>query len=486
MVDSKDLSDFASKQLQGRTFVVALQREPYSHVHTPNGKIKIIQGEGGAHVLMNAMMKNIGGFVVARASGNADMDVVDEKNRVKVPNSKGYTLKRIFIKKKELDGFYYGFANQVLWPLSHVVFVKPVFNPAWWQDYLSVNMKFADAILEELADRPGFVWVNDYHLALVPKLLKQKHKDLSVGTFWHIPWPTHEIFRICPWRKEIIEGLLGSDFIGFHRGYHVDNFIECVRRELEVRVDSEPRSIHFKDHETNVAYLPAGIDFDEVRDILNKKKRIDKRVIKTKFGFDYEYLAIGVDRIDYTKGLVERMKIIERFLEKYPEYIGKFTYLSIAPPSRLKIPAYKNLNRELYDVIERINWKYSTNDWQPIHVAARSFPREDIFSFLRLADTCLVTSLDDGMNLVAKEYVLACKPHQGMLLLSKFTGAAKDLKQALLINPYDIEASADAIYQSLTMSPDEKFKRNTEMKEILREHNIYNWGIDFIRKTLNK
>lgn len=485
MTTSEELIKFARKSLKNKKFIVAIQREPYLHIKSPEG-IELQKAAGGAHILMDGILKQIGGAMVAIGSGNADSLMVDEKNRFKISSKNGgYTLKRIFLKKKELDGFYYGFANQILWPLSHVVFVKPNFNATWWEDYVNVNRKFAHAIIEELDKNDAFVWINDYHLALLPQLLKQVKPDLTIGTFWHIPWPTYEIFRICPWRKQILEGLLGSDFIGFHRGYHMENFIECARRELEVNVDSEPRTVTFRNHQTKLSNLPAGIDYHEIKAKLDKYNQITRRIIKKDFGFDYKYLAIGVDRIDYTKGIIERLKIIDKFLEKYPQFQGKFTYLSIGAPSRIHIPAYKTLNREIFDLVEKINWKYSTTDWQPLYFITKVLPREKIFAYYHLADVCLVTSLDDGMNLVAKEYLICNDPKKGVLLLSKFTGAAKDLKQALLINPYDIDNSADALYQALTMKTEEKIKRNTEMKAILKENNIYQWGINFIKDTLS-
>lgn len=484
MTDSADLIRFVKKNLKNKRFTVAIQREPYIHTKTAKG-IRLQKAAGGAHLLLDGILRQLGGLMVAVAGGDADAMISDKQGRVKVPpGEETYTLKRIFLKKKELDGFYYGFANQTLWPLSHVVFVKPLFNPTWWHEYVAVNQKFAQAVIEELGSQEAFVWINDYHLALLPKLLKEMRPSLTIGTFWHIPWPTYEIFRICPWRKELLEGLLGSDFIGFHRGYHVENFIQCARRDLEVIVDSEPVSIQLKQHTTKLANLPAGIDYHQIKDKIEKHKNVTKHLIKKDFEFDYEHLAIGVDRIDYTKGIIERLKIIDRFLEKYPQFQNKFVYLSIAAPSRLHIPAYKNLNREIFDLIEKINWKYSTPHWEPIHYVNEVLSREKIFSYYHLADVCLVTSLDDGMNLVAKEYIICNKPDKGMLLLSKFTGAAKDLKSSLLINPYDIDGSADALFQGLTMKSEEKMKRNSEMKNILKEHNIYNWGIEFIRNTI--
>lgn len=486
MTTADELIKFVKKNLKNKELVVAIQSEPYVHVKTPRG-IKLQKGAGGAHVLLDGVLKKVGGLMVAVGRGTGDMQASDEKGRIKVPpDTKTYTLKRIFLKKKELDGFYYGFANQTLWPLCHAVFIKPIFHNSWWQEYQAVNKRFADAIVDEIKDDNAFVWVNDYHFALLPQILKMKHPKLSVGVFWHIPWPTYEIFRICPWRKEILEGLLGADFIGFHRGYHVDNFIECARRELGVIVDSEPRSVVYKEKHTKLANLPAGIDYHEIQESLAKHKIVDRRIIKRDFGFSYQQLIIGVDRIDYTKGLIERLKILDRFLEKYPEFLGKFVYLSIGAPSRLHIPAYKNLNKEVLDLVEKINWKYSTIDWQPVVFIDQILPREKIFEYYRLADVCFVTALDDGMNLVAKEFVLCCDPERGILVLSKFTGAAKDLKRAIQINPYDIEGSVEALKRALTMDKKEKIERNKDMKNAVKQNNIYDWAKNFIEKTEEK
>lgn len=484
MKTTRDLTRFLKDSMKGKTFVVAIQREAYLHVRNQNG-IDVQKSAGGAHSLLDGILTKTGGIMVALAAGNADAEVVDEKNRVPVPpEHPTYILKRVFIKKKELEGFYYGFANQTLWPLCHAVFIKPVFNSSWWQDYVTVNQKFAQAIIEEIPDENGVVWVNDYHLALLPIMLRRIKPKIRIGVFWHIPWPTYEIFRVCPWRKEIIAGMLGADFIGFHRGYHVDNFTECARRDLEVIVDNEPRSIQYKEQTTKLANLPAGIDFEEIREAIEKTSDTGSP-IKKDFGISTPIIAIGVDRVDYTKGIPERLRIIDRFFEKYPQYLEKFTYISIGAPSRIHIPAYKQLNHEVVDLVEKINWKYQTSRWKPIEFVNKIIPRERIFHYYHWADVCMVTSLDDGMNLVAKEYVICNQPEKGMLVLSKFTGAAKDLKQAMLINPYDIETSTDALYHALTMDPDEKKRRNTDMKKVLAENNIYEWGIRFLNDTIS-
>jgi len=481
----QDLTNFVKETLDGKKFIVAIQREAYLHSYGAHG-ITVEKTAGGAHSLLDGILQATGGTMVALAAGDADNQVVDEKNRVKVPpENPTYTLKRVFIKKKELEGFYYGFANQTLWPLCHAVFVKPIFHNSWWQDYVTVNQKFADAVVEELGDEEGFIWINDYHLALLPTMLRRARPNLKIGVFWHIPWPTYEIYRICPWRKDIETGLFGADFIGFHRGYHVDNFVECCRRDLEIIVDSEPRSITYKDHTTKVANVPAGIDYTEIaREISTQTPT--KRLIEKDFGFTYEKLGISVDRVDYTKGIPERLRIIDRFFEKYPEWIGKFTYLMIGAPSRVHIPAYKAINHEISDLVEKINWKYGNGTWLPIQYINKTLPREKIFFYYRLADICMVTSLDDGMNLVAKEYAICNDDKKGMLLLSKFTGAAKDMKSAMLINPYDTEGSAVALYHALQTDEKEKEKRNTELKQVLLENNIYQWGMTFIQDTISE
>ncbi|QQG44232.1 MAG: trehalose-6-phosphate synthase [Candidatus Roizmanbacteria bacterium] len=485
MITADDLLRLTKRALKNKRLIVGIQREPYMHVKTDDG-IKVEKTAGGAHTLLDGILKQVNGVMVALASGDADKLVVDEKGRIKIPpKEKNYTLKRIFLSKKDYDGFYYGFANQTLWPLCHVVFIKPVFSHEWWNAYVKVNQEFTNAILDEVGAEEALVWINDYHLALVPQMLKEKNPKIRIGTFWHIPWPTYEVFRICPWRKQIIEGLLGSDFIGFHRGYHVENFIECSRRELEVIVDSEPRSVTYKNHHTKLENIPAGIDYHEIKARLENQKPPTEKLIKKDFGFDYEFLAIGVDRIDYTKGLIERLNIIDRFLEKYPKFKEKFVYLSIAAPSRTRIPAYKDLNKQIEEKIEEINAKYSIGGWKPIHFINKIFLREKIFSYYQLADLCMVTSLDDGMNLVAKEYVICAPAEKGALLLSKFTGAAKDLRSAFLINPYDIDGTVDALLQALTMKKEERAKRMNEMKAVVKENNIYDWAMKFIEKTVS-
>lgn len=485
MSNKENLEKYIRKNLKDRSFYIVTNREPYLHSKTFEG-IKVIRPSGGVHTLLELIARVSQGTYIAHGAGSADKQVVDKNNCVKMPpKEKLFNLKRVFLSKKELEYFYYGFSNQTLWPLCHAVFIKPEFNPLWFESYKAVNRKFADAVLEEIGNKKAFVWVNDYHFCLLPQMLRESGKDIKIGTFWHIPWPTYEIFRVNPWAKELLTGLLGSDFLAFHRGYQVQNFVQCVQRELEAKMEHEQSRIVFKEHMTKVENLSAGIDYQEIVDLTKKRKTTRKSFMTKLFGMEIPHLILGVDRLDYTKGIVERFKMIERFLEKYPEYIEKVVYYGIMPQTRYHIPAYRAYTKSVADLAEKINWKYSTGRWNPIHyVLHGASSRDKVFQYYKHADVCLVTSLDDGMNLVAKEYVISCDAERGMLVLSKFTGASNDLRYSLQINPYNIEEGADAIYKALTMNSADKKTRNLKMREELKVNNIYKWATTFIEKTL--
>lgn len=485
MQTKEDLQQFIREKLKDRVFVIVANKEPYQHIGTVDG-IKIKKPSGGVHTLLDLIARASKGIYVAHGDGNADKLVVNDNNIIKMPShEESYCLKRVFLSKKELENYYFGFANQTLWPLCHVTFVKPEFDVNWWKYYRDVNIKFAKAVLEEIDDRKAFIWVNDYHLALVPRLLKESGKDLIIGTFWHIPWPTNSIFRINPWAKDLLNGLLGSKFLSFHRDTYVNNFFQSIQNNLEAKVDLEQARVVYQDQTTKVEALPAGIDYQELLNIKNHCKNSNNLWIKKELGINVKYLAIGVDRVDYIKGLVERFRMIDRFLEKHPEFIDNFAYLGIMPLSRYHIRAVRSYGEAVFDLADKINWKYSKNGWRPIFLETRSIPREKLISYYKISDLCIVTSLDDGMNLVAKEYVVSCRQKNGVLILSKLTGAAKDLRHCIQINPYDIEEGADAIYKGLTMSEEEKKDRNAKMLEELKKNNIYDWAINFIDKTLS-
>ncbi len=484
MQTKDDLKKFVKEKLKDRAFVIVANREPYRHIKTIEG-IKVTRPSGGVHSLLDMVIKATGGTYVAHGDGNADKLVVNDKGIIKMPpREKSYSLKRVFLTKEEVENYYFGFANQTLWPLFHVAFVKPEFNASWWNSYVEVNKKFAKATLEAVGQKKAFVWVNDYHLALLPRLLKESGRDLIIGTFWHIPWPANNIFRINPWGWDLLNGLLGSDYLAFHRDFFTLNFFQCVQTTLEAKVDSDRSRVIFKDHVTKVGSSPAGADYQGMTEAAAKNKVTREALIKKELETKIKYLAIGIDRVDYIKGLMERFKMIDRFLEKYPKFIGEFSYLGIMPISRYHIPSVRDYGERLFDLVDKINWKYSKNGWRPIYLALRSISRQKLIAYYKNADLCLVTSLEDGMNLVAKEYVIACEEKRGVLVLSKFTGAANDIRYCLQINPYNIEEGADAIATALIMSEAEKKERNLKMREELSRNNIYDWAINFIDKTL--
>lgn len=488
MINAQNLVDFTRETLKERKFVAAIHREPYSHIQTPQG-VRVERSVGGSSVLLDSILRKTGGLMVATAAGDADEEVLDANGKVRIPpGEESYELKRVFLTKKEQDQFYYGFSNQTLWPLCHAVFVKPVFRSSWWRTYVKVNHRFAKAIMKEIGNEEAFIWINDYQLALLPKMLREMNPKVSIGMFWHIPWPTVEILRICPWRHEILEGLLGADLVGFHRHYHVDNFIDSLREEIGVIVESEPPSVLYQKRLTKLVHLPTGIDTEEIDQKIEQAQPISTDIFRQDLGLNLtsKYMILSVDRIEYTKGMIERLRILDRLLEKYPHYMHQVTHLMIGVPSRLAIPAYKTYHSKVHKLVDRINEKYRRNGWQPIHFITHAIDRNRLFAYYRLADIGLVTPLDDGMNLVAKEFVIGANPKKGMLVLSRFAGAAKDLHPAVIINPYDTEGAADALNYALKMSSEEKERRNAEMRHILKENNLYRWGIEFIKNTTSK
>lgn len=469
--------------LKGRKLIVALNSQPYTHFKTHKG-IQVKRGSGGAQHLMDFVMRKTGGTMVALSSGNADHEVVNEQRKIGVPTNKPlYDLKRIFIGKEEYDRYYNGFANQTMWPLCHLAFVKPLFERKWWLAYKKVNELFAKNIIEEIRDDATFVWINDFHLCLVPKLIKEYSPKIKVGIFWHIPWPIRQIFSICPWTKELLEGMLAADFIGFHRQSYADNFIDIVTSELNIFIMPHDDTVYYKKHETKIGSLPAGIDYHEIKQYVDGIDTTEDYV-KKDLDIDYEQLIIGVDRIDYTKGLIERLTILDNFFDKYPQFRGKLVHLLIGAPSREKVPSYKDLTTDLIKAIDQINWKYSEGSWNPICFLHNAVDPLRIYQYYNAADVCMVTSLDDGMNLVAKEYPICTKEHKGALLLSKYTGASQELTPAYAINPFNVSDAVEKLYQALTASTTEKQKKNEQMRKILMHNDIDSWAKKFIEKTM--
>jgi alpha,alpha-trehalose-phosphate synthase [UDP-forming] len=462
-----------------RLFIVS-NREPY--FHTRQGKtIQAIVPASGLVTALEPVLCACDGTWIAHGSGDADREVVDKNDCLRVPpDDHRYTLRRVWLTKEEEEGYYYGFANEGLWPLCHIAHTRPIFRSSDWKHYQLANQKFAKAVLEEMAaiERPVLL-AQDYHFALLPRLIKKERPDARVAIFWHIPWPNPEAFSICPWQRELLDGLLGADLIGFHIQSHCNNFLQTVDRTLESRVEWEHFAVNREEHRTSVLPFPISVDFSE-NPPPAESAYIERGTLLRELGIEATYLGVGVDRVDYTKGIQERFLAIERLLEKHPSYRGKFTFIQIGAPSRTHIKRYHDLLAEVEAEAERINWKFATGKWKPILFRKGQFTHEEIGRYYRTADVCLVTSLHDGMNLVAKEFIASRHDDQGVLILSVFTGAARELRDALLVNPYDIEQSAEAIRSALEMRAEERQARMERMRKVVREQNVYRWAGNLI------
>ncbi len=473
-------------QLQNSPLFVVANREPYMHVLGEAG-VSVLVPASGLVTAMEPVLLACEGTWVAHGSGNADRTVTDEHDRVRVPpDHPRYTLRRVWLTNEEEVGYYQGLANEGLWPLCHIAHTRPTFRPEDWQQYKAVNQKFADAVIEEMetAEQP-VVLVQDYHFALLPRLLKERRPDARVAIFWHIPWPNPEAFGICPWQQELLDGLLGADLIGFHTQFHCNNFLETVERFLEARVEWERFAVSRHGHTTEVLPFPisvAGTDAVPEEDEASEPEEPSavRADLRRKLGVDVLFLGVGVDRVDYTKGLIERFRGIERFLEQHDAFLEQFTFVQIAAPSRTAIDRYADFLRSVEAEAERINRRFQQHSWKPIVLLVRHHSHEEIAQYYQAADFCLITPLHDGMNLVAKEFVAARTDEDGVLILSTFAGASRELSDALIVNPYDIDALADSIHLAIEMSPRERTLRMRRMRQVIAEHNVYRWAANLI------
>jgi alpha,alpha-trehalose-phosphate synthase [UDP-forming] len=469
-------------RLAGGSLFVVSNREPYMHVR--RGKsVEVNVPPSGLVTALEPVLRACDGTWVAHGSGDADTEAVDAYDRLRVPpHDPHYTLRRIWLTKEEEEGYYYGFANEGLWPLCHIAHTRPLFRARDWNYYQEVNRKFADALVTEMEEiaRP-LVLVQDYHFALLPRMIKQSRPDARVAIFWHIPWPNQEAFRICPWQRELIDGLLGADLIGFHIQSHCNNFLQTVDRIVESRISWEHFSVQRLDHLTAVRPFPISVDFPESpAEPSPEPPYMERSALLKSLGIEATFMGVGVDRLDYTKGILERFLAVERLLEEYPRYQGTFTFVQIGAPSRTHIKRYHDLQAEVAAEADRINWRFQMDKWKPIVLLDRQHNHQEIQPYYRAADVCLVTSLHDGMNLVAKEFIAARNDERGVLILSCFTGAARELRDALQVNPYDIDQTAEAIRAALEMEPEEKQARMQHLRKIVREHNVYRWAGNLI------
>ncbi|MGA8042455.1 MAG: trehalose-6-phosphate synthase [Terracidiphilus sp.] len=473
-----------------RIFVVS-NREPY--VHMRQGKAIVCHvPPSGLVTAIEPVLRACDGVWVASGSGTADAETVDEFDRLRVPpEDPRYTLRRVWLSNEEESNYYDGFSNEGLWPLCHIAHTRPIFRPGDWACYQRVNERFAAALLEEMKDcATPIVFVQDYHFALLPRLIKAARPDARVAIFWHIPWPNPEAFGICPWQAELLDGLLGADLVGFHIPLHCNNFLATVDRTIEARTSREQMTVRRHGHVTAVRPFPISVAFeDPPRVIADEQHDAEAEAVRAalrkqllaEHGVRVEAIALGVDRMDYTKGIEERMLAFEELLEQHPWHRERLTLVQIAAPSRTRIPSYANFKRRVEEMTIRINQRYQTAHWRPIVLIERQCSHQEVARWYRIADLCLVTSLHDGMNLVAKEYVATRDDEDGVLILSRFTGASVELRDALLVNPYDIAGVADAMHRGLEMTRDERRQRMQLMRRQVLEFNIYRWAASVLR-----
>jgi len=485
MWTKEGLSELVQEKLKDYLFVVVSNREPY--IHTYSGRNIACQvPASGLTVALDPVMRASGGTWVAHGSGDADRETVDAANRVRVPpDDPSYTLKRVWLTKEDEEGFYYGFSNQALWPLCHIVYTKPVFNEADWDTYQRVNRIFAESVLEEIGDRKAFVFIQDYHLALLSRFIKEKSPNTITAQFWHIPWPNRDVFRRCPWQEEIVKGMLGNDLLGFQIQHHCNNFMDTVDRAIEAKVDWERFEITCGGKRTAIRPFPISVDFADLdQSARTPAVKAEMERLREELGISDEKVGIGLDRIDYTKGIPERFNAFERLLQKHPDYRGKVVFIQAGVPSRVHIAAYQALNKEVDELVERINWEYGAGKWKPILLLRENLPPLTLQALRRMADFCVVSSLHDGMNLVAKEYPAARSDEDGVLVLSPFTGAARELTDAIQVNPYATDHFAEAIRAAVDMPRTERRKHTRRMRQVVRENNIYKWAADIITELV--
>ncbi|HEY2461612.1 MAG TPA: trehalose-6-phosphate synthase [Candidatus Acidoferrum sp.] len=472
-----------STKLQNKPLFVVSNREPYEHVSN-NGEVKVIVPASGVVTALEPVLLACDGTWIAHGSGGADRDAVDSHDHLRVPpDHPSYTLRRVWLSAEEQKGYYEGFSNEGLWPLCHIAHTRPIFRSGDWDAYQEVNRRFANAVLEEMrgAESP-ILLAQDYHFALLPRMIKEQRPDARVAIFWHIPWPNPEVFGICPWQRELIDGLLGADLIGFHTQSHCNNFLSTVDRAVEALTEWDRFAVNRQGHVTLVRPYPISVAHSETPHTAEFFPSVGEQcaAVCEELGIDASLLGVGVDRIDYTKGILERFRGIERFLEMRPEYQRRFTFLQIGAPSRTNIDRYQQLTQEIVAEADRINTRFQAGRWKPIVLLKKHHSHKEIDRYYRAASLCMVTSLHDGMNLVAKEFVASREDDRGVLILSTFAGAALELTDALLVNPYDVQQLAAALQRGLEMPVEEQTQRMSRMRNSVRENNVYRWAANLL------
>ena len=473
----KTLHDLLDNELPDTEVFVVSNREPYIHNHS-NGGIVVQRPASGLVSALEPVMRACGGTWVAHGSGTADRETVDATDHVQVPpGNPAYRLKRVWMTDEEQEGYYYGLANEGLWPLCHIAYVRPIFRESDWQQYVAINQRFADAVVREATRPDPVIMVQDYHFALLPRMIREQLPKATILTFWHIPWPNAEAFGICPWKEEIIEGLLGSTVLGFHTRSHCNNFFDTVDRYMESRIDREQASVTFGGLETLVRPYPISIEWPPAAMEGQAPVPECRAAVIARYHLpDDIKIGIGIERFDYTKGILDRLHAVDDLLTRYPEWLGKLVFIQVVAPTRTKLASYATLQADAIRLTEEINARHGNESYKPILLVIRHHEPDEVYELFRAADICVVSSLHDGMNLVAKEFVASRDDEAGVLVLSRFAGASSELGEALIINPYDVHGMSEALHRGLAMPVAEQHERMHLMRSHVRERNVYRWA----------
>jgi trehalose 6-phosphate synthase len=475
------LRTLLEEELPSTQVLVVSNREPYIH-NRKNGEIELQIPASGLVAAVEPVMRACGGTWIAHGSGSADKETVDASDRLAVPPADpAYMLRRVWLSEEEQEGYYYGFANEGLWPLCHIAFIRPIFRESDWKHYAAVNERFADAVVKEATQDDPIVLVQDYHFALLPRMVRQRLPKATIVTFWHIPWPNSETFSICPWREEIIDGLLGSTILGFHTQFHCNNFLEATDRFMESRIDRERASVTTSGMETLIRAYPISIEWPPAALASQAPVEQCRQAVRERFSLPPDaVLLVGIERFDYTKGILDRLRAVDDLLAREPSWKGRLVFIQAAAPTRNRLERYSELQEEGLRLAVEINERHGTGDYLPVELVVRHHSPDEVYELFRAADACIVSSLHDGMNLVAKEFVAARDDEQGVLILSSFAGASRELSEALIVNPYDSSAMASTLERALLMPKQEQRDRMRLMRELIRERNVYRWAAQML------
>ena len=460
--------------------VVLANREPVRHDRAADGSIVVKRSASGLVTALEPLIEACSGVWVAHGAGTADDVVVDRRDGLNVPPaSPRYRLRRVWLSRKEERGYYYGFSNEGLWPMCHRAHVQPMFRSEDFDAYRVVNARFAEAVHDEVESESPLILVQDYHFALAPQAIRERLPLSTIVAFWHIPWPHPRDYDVCPWGRELLEGLLGSTILGFQTPEDCENFVDTVEAVLDAHIDRGRRVITYGDRQVTVRAYPVSIEWPNRWACQSPPVDTCRAVVRRQLPPGAR-LAVGVDRLDYTKGIDEKFLAVERLLELHPEFREHFVFVQVAEPSRDGLAAYQAYRSRLVKTLDRVNLRFGTERYRPLVLIEAHYEPSEVYQLLRAADVCWVGSLHDGMNLVAKEFVAARDDNSGVLMLSQFTGAARELSDAVLVNPYAIDACAQALAEALTMTREEQARRMGAMRAVVAQFNAYRWVVEIL------